>query len=96
VTRGWPGREQGSSASSPWVAPGRHAANREEEEEAPVVLATDVADGAGKKTEISRANHPCARREGEWEGRRRVMSLSAASPVWERWAAWVRVAHPRR
>jgi hypothetical protein len=35
--RGWPGREQGSSASSPWVAPGSHAASCGEEEEGPIV-----------------------------------------------------------
>jgi hypothetical protein len=40
---GWPGREQGSSASSPWVAPGSHAASCGEEEEGHVVPVADVS-----------------------------------------------------
>jgi hypothetical protein len=63
------GGGRGSSTSSPWVAPGRHAASRGEKEESPVVPAAGV--GGWSREEDAGWEIPHATgREREGEGRR--------------------------
>jgi hypothetical protein len=73
------GGSRGSSASSWWVAPGRHAASHGEKEESLIVSAAGIGGWSREEDVGWETPHGTGREgEGDGEGRRRVTSMPGA------------------